>query len=50
MKLVVLPGKGIGPEIMASAFEVLRPCDTDFGLGAQSHANHPAAYQGIQTE
>lgn len=32
MKLLVLPGDGIGPEIMASSLEVLAAADTKFGL------------------
>ena len=33
MKILVLPGDGIGPEIVASALEVLAVCDARFGLG-----------------
>ncbi|MEH3086041.1 MAG: isocitrate/isopropylmalate dehydrogenase family protein [Xylophilus ampelinus] len=35
MKLLVLPGDGIGPEIVSSALEVLKACDAKFGLGFQ---------------
>jgi 3-isopropylmalate dehydrogenase len=33
MKFLVLPGDGIGPEIVASAVEVLQAADRRFGLG-----------------
>jgi 3-isopropylmalate dehydrogenase len=33
MRLLVLPGDGIGPEITAATLEVLRAVDTRFGLG-----------------
>jgi len=33
MRLLVLPGDGIGPEITAATLDVLRAADTRFGLG-----------------
>lgn len=33
MRLLVLPGDGIGPEICAAALEVLKAADATFGLG-----------------
>ncbi|MGH8290724.1 MAG: isocitrate/isopropylmalate dehydrogenase family protein [Steroidobacteraceae bacterium] len=33
MRILVLPGDGIGPEIIAAALEVLRSADTRFALG-----------------
>lgn len=33
MKILVLPGDGIGPEITAATLEVLRAADAGFGLG-----------------
>lgn len=35
MKFLVLPGDGIGPEIVASALDVLRAADARFGLDLQ---------------
>ena len=35
MKFLVLPGDGIGPEIVASAVDVLQAADKRFGLGIQ---------------
>lgn len=35
MKILVLPGDGIGPEIMAEAVKVLELANDKFGLGAQ---------------
>ena len=35
MKFIVLPGDGIGPEIVASAVEVLRAADRRYGLDIQ---------------
>ena len=35
MKFLVLPGDGIGPEIVASAVQVLQAADQRFGLGFQ---------------
>src|SRR5690554_219468 len=35
MKLVILPGDGIGPEVMAAAECVLRAADARYGLGLQ---------------
>ena len=32
MRILALPGDGIGPEITAAALEVLRAADTAFGL------------------
>lgn len=33
MKILVLPGDGIGPKIVAAAVQVLQAADTAFGLG-----------------
>jgi isocitrate/isopropylmalate dehydrogenase len=35
MRLLVLPGDGIGPEISEAAVEILRRVDRDFGLGLE---------------
>ena len=35
MKIVVLPGDGIGPETMAATVEVLHAASQRFGLGLQ---------------
>jgi len=37
MKIVVIPGDGIGPETMAVAVDVLHTVDRRFGLGLQLH-------------
>ncbi|MEK8026968.1 MAG: hypothetical protein RLY78_4106 [Pseudomonadota bacterium] len=37
MKLLVLPGDGIGPEIVAAALVVLKAADTRHGLGLSFH-------------
>ena len=35
MKLVVLPGDGIGPEIVSATLTVLKAADERFGLGLE---------------
>lgn len=35
MRILVLPGDGIGPEIVGSALEVLQACDQRYGLGLE---------------
>ena len=35
MKILILPGDGIGPEVVGEALKVLRAADRRFGLGVQ---------------
>ena len=35
MKILILPGDGIGPEVVAEALKVLRAADRRFGLGLE---------------
>ena len=57
MKLVILPGDGIGPEITRATVDVLRRADAVFGLGLETEeheiglarlATVPAQRPGLQ--
>jgi 3-isopropylmalate dehydrogenase len=47
MKLLVLPGDGIGPEIVAAAMHVLQAADARFGLGLEYTQPAAPAHDGI---
>ncbi|HYX62741.1 MAG TPA: isocitrate/isopropylmalate family dehydrogenase, partial [Burkholderiales bacterium] len=51
MKIAVLPGDGIGPEITAATLEVLKAADRRFALGMEweGHAVGLAALKSVGT-
>jgi 3-isopropylmalate dehydrogenase len=49
MNLVVMPGDGIGPEIVASAVQVLELVDERLGLGL-SFERHDVGFAALERE
>jgi len=47
MRIVVLPGDGIGPEIAAATSNVLRAASERFGLNLQLE-EHPVGHASLQ--